>query len=485
MLETTTFNIKAPQTIETIVNISDLRDIEQGILNYMLLSSDNFLKIKNKLAQDDFTFMIHKSIFVYLCNLEDILLKRGFSNDMNSFLKVLAKSLDDYQNVKMSSTLDILSQAPSMHIDRDLEIINTFSMEKEIAIHNPKIQQDGSIETKDSLTWFNFINHRLISVGTTNIANLPIELCDGFIDTINKIFKLDLKNNDNELMVSFGENIHSTDDIESFDLKKDMQYLKWFDNICQWADKYNLDEDIFPRNRYKLQDLGELDISNKGINELPKEIGKLTNLKILNVDENNLKEFPKELYQLKNLIMFSFLNNDISYISEDIENFRGLLHFGACYNRITTIPKSFFKLKNLISICFHGNKLTSFPDDIRHLSKLASITISNNDINELPASITELQNLNSLDIENTKITSIPIKQLKLTRLCINDDLLPFIAKNKHYLNVDTINLTASHFQNDSKIVKRLNLKVDTKDWVEEQNKTDNGCVQLTKSDDKI
>ena len=444
---------------------------------------------KDKTIADLQQKLDYKNIFRCMVVLEEMFLSDNFhiGTDVSSSLKMFAEILQETYDVKQTLTLDILSQAPSMYIERDLEIINANSMDKEIAVHNNKLQRNGTIETKDGLTWFIFINDKLISIGTTNIAQLPIELHDNFVDTLSSLSNLDLKNGENEVIMTFYGDIDNPDDIESFHLKKDVPALKWFDNICQWADNYNLDEDIFPRDRYKLQDLLELEISKKGINELPKEIGKLSNLRILNIDGNNIKDFPDEIYQLKNLVILSFLDNGISYISEDIINLERLLLFAACHNEITTLPMNFYKLTNLKILCLHGNKVTAIPSEIGNLSSLESFAISNNDIQVLPQSILKLENLESLDMENTQIPDVPMDLLKLrnlNKLSINDDLLPFIAKNIQSLNLDTINLTASHFQESSKIVQGLNFKIVTESWVEDRDKKDNGCLQLSKYKDK-
>ena len=470
---------------EIRIDIHNLKDIEQSILNYMLLSNINFIEIKSELSENDFTFLIHKVIYKYLLILEDMFLADSFHGiyNLESLLKVFSEVINEKENVKITSILDILSQPPSMYIKRDLEIINANSMEKEIAISSNAIERKGTIETKDGLTWFHFINDRLISVGTTNVAQLPTELHDNFRDTFAELSKLDLQNGENEASMTFYGDANNPDGIESFYLKKDVPALKWFDDICLWADKYDLDEDVFPRDRNLLQDLCELDISKKGISELPQEIGKLTNLRILIMDDNNIKVFPDELYQLKRLWMLSFLDNEISYISEEIINLEDLLVFAACHNQIAVLPKNFYMLKNLTIFCLHGNKLTSLSNDIGNLVNLTSIAISNNDIKTLPPSIAKLKSLVSLDIENTKILSVPIDLLNLPnleKLSINDDLFPLIAKNIKYLNMDTINLTFSHYQEYSKIVQELNFNIDTEMWMEEKDKRDNGCVQLSK-----
>ena len=467
------------------IDVHHLRDIEQSILSYMLMSSTNFIKIKNKLSKNDFTFLIHKRMFKGLTFIGNMFFSQEHDEDIdfNAKLDVFSRIMHEKENIKIASTLDILSQAPSIDIERDLEIINAYSMEKEIASLSEGIVNSATIETKYGKTWLNFNDGRLISVGTTNIAKLPTEVYDNFSDMLKVLTQLDLQNGENKASMIFFGDPENPDGVESFYLKKDLLELKWFDDICLWADKYDLDEDTFPRDRYKLQDLLELDISDKGITELPKEIGKLSNLKILLLDNNNIKEFPNELYQLRNLILLSFIKNKISYISEEVINLQKLLMFAACHNEVELVPNNFFRLKNLTNFCLHGNRLTTLSNDLGNLSNLTSISISNNDIALLPQSISKLEHLESLDMENTQISEIPMDFLKhgsLNNLSISDSLLPFIVKNLQYLNVDTINLSASEFQESSQIIQELGFKLDTKTWMEDIDKKENGCVLLLK-----
>ena len=124
-------------------------------------------------------------------------------------------------NIKSVSTLHILSQAPSANIEKDLEIINHYAMEKEIAINSSEIEVNGSIETVDGTVWFNFVEGRLVHVETSNIAELPHELCDTFDDTMKEISKLNLQNGDNELKMSFYGDMDDPDGIASIYLRKD------------------------------------------------------------------------------------------------------------------------------------------------------------------------------------------------------------------------------------------------------------------------
>jgi Leucine-rich repeat (LRR) protein len=467
------------------VSIPNLRDVEQRILNYMLFSNTNFVKIKNKLTEDDLTFLIHKIIYKYLLNMQEVFLSENFYalSSLESRLELFSKIVSEEENVKMTSILDILSQAPSIYIDRDLEVINANSMEKEIAVHSNQVKRNVTIETKQGFIWADYINDRLISVGTTNIACLPRELEDNFVDTMSSLSYLNFEDGSNEAsMILYGDPANP-DGIESLYLKKDVLELQWFDNICAWADENYLEEDIFPRDREKLEELFELDISKKGISELPKEIGKLSNLRVLIVDNNNIKTFPKELYQLDKLFALSFINNGISHISQEVMKLEELLLFYACHNDIVTLPENFFKLKKLTTLCLHGNKVTTLSNGIGNLSTLTYIAISNNDISALPPSILTLENLEEIELENTNISNIPVEILQLPKLksmSINDDLLALIVNNIQYIDIDTINLTASNINESSPMIEALDLNFDRESWVEDKDKKENGCIKLFK-----
>lgn len=513
MLESNILIERSNPQNEIRIDMHNLKKVEQNILNYMLLSNANFLEIQNELKESDFTFLIHQVIYKYFLMLEEMFLVDSFHglHDLESILKIFSAIVNKKENVKTASILDILLQPPSTDVKRDLEIINANSMEKEIAIQNYKVHRKVTIETKDGLTWIDFINDRVISVGTSNIAKLPEELHDNFADTLSSLANLDLQNGENEASMTFYGDPDNPDGIESFYLKKDLSALKWFDNICDWADKYKLSEDVFPRDKEALQNLNELDISNKGINELPKEIGalvnmtslkindnnieelpheigKLTNLSILSMNNNNIKELPPELYQLTNLLVLLCSNNSISFVSQDIINLQNLIGFFAKNNEIVKFPENLLKLSKLEVLCLSENRLKVMPNDITDLSSLKMLALSDNDIKELPQSIARLTNLESLYIRDTQITEIPIELLKLKKindLTINDDLLPFIAKHIEYLDVDTINLSASGIQESSEIVQGLNLKLDREIWIEDKDKKENGCVRLSKCKEEV
>ena len=70
--------------------------------------------------------------------------------------------------------------------------------------------------------------------------------------------------------------------MKSNDLIDNSNDLNWFDDICKWADKYDLNHEDFPRDKTLLENMIQLDICDKNINEIPPQIEHLSKLNPLN-----------------------------------------------------------------------------------------------------------------------------------------------------------------------------------------------------------
>jgi len=518
------------------IDIHNLKIVEQNILSYMLLSKEHFREIKLLLVEKDFTFVIHKIIYKYMLVSEELFVEESYNGitDFNTKLEIFANALKINMNVNEDSILDILTQTPSLCIEKDLEVINANSLEKEIAILSGGIQRSIDIETIDGKVWLEFTNDRLISVRTTNIDNLPVEIRDNFGDTLETFSKIDFSSKENESTMEFYGELPDHEGIASVHLRKDISQLQLLENMYLWADKYALSQEEFPRDRKKLKDLvflelehrgiqelplgieylsnlkvltldnneiielpeqignlsnlGILSLSNNKIKELPRSIGKLSELLVLSVDKNRLQELPQGVYKLTKLLSLSFVKNEIFFISEEISKLTKLKNFTACHNNIKDLPKTFYMLLKLTNLCLHGNKITQLSDEIGTLLSLNTLSISNNEISILPKSIANLESLTSLDIENTNITEIPMDLLikcKLKQLCVNDNLFPFVAQHINYLSVDTINLAESSFNESSPLLAPLSLKIENQEWIEEIDRKSHGCVKLIMNQKEI
>ncbi|URD70712.1 leucine-rich repeat domain-containing protein [Leptospira borgpetersenii] len=94
-------------------------------------------------------------------------------------------------------------------------------------------------------------------------------------------------------------------------------------------------------------DVRILDLSNKRLKTLPKEIGELQNLTVFNLYVNQLKTLPKEIGKLKNLTVLDLTNNQLTTLPKEIGKLQSLRELDLSGNQLTTLPKDIGKLQNL------------------------------------------------------------------------------------------------------------------------------------------
>jgi Leucine-rich repeat (LRR) protein len=183
----------------------------------------------------------------------------------------------------------------------------------------------------------------------------------------NQIWFNKLQQNYSDIIITFPDTVKAMSYKDQYLLLSDLNTLKRtlidFD-IVKWKDSL--------LNIYELK---RLDLSELGLNELPKEIGQLKNLELLFAYDNRLKSLPKEIGQLKNLKEL--------YLS---------------YNQLTDLPKEIGELKKLEYLNVSRNQLKTLPREIGNLNKLKIFFARNNHLtkSELPQ---EIKNLHIITID--------------------------------------------------------------------------------------
>ena len=156
----------------------------------------------------------------------------------------------------------------------------------------------------------------------------------------------------------------------------------------------------------------ELNLSRKGLTELPKEIYKLTNLTELNLNANQISKIPEEINELKNLTELNLNANQISKVSSAITKLKNLKWLDLSDNQINEIPKAITGLENLIGLGLSSNKISEIPEEIKELKNLKWLFLSGNKISEIPEFIIQMKSLEALKLENNPIKNYPIELVK-------------------------------------------------------------------------
>ncbi|MGD9994472.1 MAG: leucine-rich repeat domain-containing protein [Salinivirgaceae bacterium] len=139
--------------------------------------------------------------------------------------------------------------------------------------------------------------------------------------------------------------------------------------------------------RSKAGKVTELDLSNKGIEELPLEIGEITTLKTLNLSFNSLKELPSTICNLINLEKLYLTRNSISRLPIGIGNLSKLKHLDISYNPLGKIPREFGLFCNLETLDASFCELKTLPVELTNLFNLKEMNLEDNTLEFPPQKV--------------------------------------------------------------------------------------------------
>ncbi|MCX5964232.1 MAG: leucine-rich repeat domain-containing protein [Cyanobacteria bacterium] len=171
-----------------------------------------------------------------------------------------------------------------------------------------------------------------------------------------------------------------------------------------------------PESIAQLSNLTNLYLGSNQITEIPESIAQLSNLTSLHLSSNQITEIPESIAQLSNLTNLYLGSNQITEIPESIAQLSNLTELDLSFNQITEIPDSISQLSNLTELDLAGNQITEIPDSIAQLFNLTAIELSENQITEIPNSIGQLSNLETIDLSNNQIMEIPDSIAQLSDL---------------------------------------------------------------------
>ncbi len=159
-----------------------------------------------------------------------------------------------------------------------------------------------------------------------------------------------------------------------------------------------------------------LDLSDRGITELPEEIGQLTRLTELNLNGNQLRELPEEIGQLTSLKELHLRGNQLTKLPKEVGQLTSLTRLDLDGNQLTELPKEIWQLTSLKELLLDRIQLTEVPKEIGQLTSLTRLDLDGNQLTELPKEICQLTSLTTLWVQNNQLTELPKEIGQLTNL---------------------------------------------------------------------
>ncbi len=222
-----------------------------------------------------------------------------------------------------------------------------------------------------------------------DLSNNQLTSLPGYLTELANLEKLELEGN---------PIISPSPETVSIGTEAILKYLK--KPICQQELRRIITQAI--ENNVKI-----LDLRNRGLSELPKEIGLLTGLEALLLDNNKLRSLPAEITKLVNLKRLELVGNEFTSFPLETIHLPGLETLYLESNSLQIVPPEIKYLTNLKHLTLTANDLTSLPPEIGQLQNLVQLEVLFNNLTSLPKEIGMLKNLTELDLSGNNINTNP------------------------------------------------------------------------------
>ena len=236
-------------------------------------------------------------------------------------------------------------------------------------------------------------------------------------------------------------------------------------DICTW-------EFVFCKNSH----ITELDLSDKGFENLPPEIAQLTQLTQLDLSENKLKKLPETIGNLENLTSLNLYMNLLSTLPESFGKLKKLSYLNLGANQLGVTPPNSNQKRQLSPDSYDPNIQNdpsgpSGPNDINNplnielplnqlhkLTELKTLIMDSNQLKHLPFNINEMKTLEVLSLSVNSLThfsiNTPPAHLKKLNLSQNE-IFSLPEKMNLFSTLQELNLSYNHLETISDGIGQL------------------------------
>ncbi len=171
-----------------------------------------------------------------------------------------------------------------------------------------------------------------------------------------------------------------------------------------------------PEEVWQLSNLLELDLSRNQLTELSGEVERLNSLQILYLSGNQLTQVPGELGKLSRLLKLYLGGNQLREVSGDLGKLSSLQMLYLNGNQLREVPEELGRLSNLQALYLHGNQLRKVPEELGRLSNLQALYLHGNQLTQVPRELGRLSCLRELHLDGNQLREVPGELGKLSRL---------------------------------------------------------------------
>lgn len=172
------------------------------------------------------------------------------------------------------------------------------------------------------------------------------------------------------------KNLCSKDDIWIYKLKREFPNFKRLKLEKSFKETYQIAYSLtilknklrMRENIYELYESKIIDLHERKLTDIPKEIGVLSNLQELYLYGNKLTSLPKEIGNLSNLKILYLADNSLNSIPKEIGNLINLQELYLANNSLISVPKELGNLSNLQMLYLTNNQLTRLPKELTKLN---------------------------------------------------------------------------------------------------------------------
>ena len=150
-----------------------------------------------------------------------------------------------------------------------------------------------------------------------------------------------------------------------------------------------------------------LNLSEYGLNEIPKEIEKLKNLEWIDLSSNNIESIPDWFFSLDKLTFIDLSNNNLKELPLRLFFMKNLLRLDFGYNNLTKFPYWIIENNKLEILNLESCKLRKFPEALRSLKSIKRLILKNNNIRSVPLWLKELHTLKVLNLRGNNLKYFP------------------------------------------------------------------------------